>query len=167
MLSYFQTFSILTLFILIIYIINLYYLKWNIDTKEKKLLLIKNIIASILISFGLIKLYNLYEFVSIFSKYDIITQYLPIYAYIFPFLEILLGLSIIIIKKNIYIQKIYQMIVLYTIINLIGIYNGLQSKIPLKCGCMGSYFDLPLSNLTIIENLMILIKTIILIYFTS
>jgi len=89
MLSIFYSFLIISSILLILYIINLYYAKVN---KIKNKQLYKNYIGSILILFGILKLINLNKFVDIFRKYDIIGKHIPLYAFSYPFLEIILGI---------------------------------------------------------------------------
>lgn len=163
MYSLYQTSLLLLTLMIGIYIINLYYLDWKLNTVDKKKIFINNVVGTILLLLGIVKLYNLSSFVSTFNKYDIIGAHIPLYAYIYPFLEIILG--ILFIKQS--SIKLYIFTIVFIFINILGVIKGLQSKHKLKCGCMGSLFDLPLSYLTIIENLFILVKTIILIYLTN
>jgi len=164
MLNIYQTSLLLLTIMTFIYIINLYYLQWNLNTLSKKKQFISNVLGTVLIFLGIIKLYNLSSFVSTFNKYDLIASNVPFYGYIYPFLEIILG---ILFLKQSNIKSLYTVTIIFISINLLGVINGLQSKYKLKCGCMGSFVDLPLSYLTIIENLFILIKTIILLKLTN
>ena len=164
MLGIYQTSLLLLTIMIIIYIINLYYLDWKLNTLEKKKQFINNVLGTVLLFLGIIKLYNLTSFVSTFNKYDLIASNIPFYGYIYPFLEIILG---ILFLKQSNIKSLYIFTIIFIGINILGVINGLQSKYKLKCGCMGSFIDLPLSYLTIIENLFILIKTIILLKLTN
>ena len=95
MLSPTQSFLILFTGFVIIYIINYFYLKQKKTNNQKQIdnrQLMSNIMGTIFIIFGVLKIVNLPKFVEIFSKYDIISQKIPGYAYIYPFIEIALGL---------------------------------------------------------------------------
>ena len=133
-----------------IYILNKIYLDYNkLDKKELK----SNIMATILILFGILKLYDIHKFSNIFQKYDLISKILPIYSYIYPFLEIFLGLNLI-LKKNLIMTKIItKNIMLISIVSiLISLYNGEN----LRSGCIGTFFNVPLSYISISENLLML-----------
>lgn len=164
MLNIYQTSLLLLTIMIIIYLGNLYYLNWNLDTLEKKKTFLHNVVGTVFLLLGIVKLYNLNQFVSIFNKYDIIGSNIPSYGYLFPFLEIILG---ILFLKQSKIRLLYPFTIILITINILGVINGLQSKYKLKCGCIGSFIDLPLSYLTILENLFILIKTGILIHLTN
>jgi hypothetical protein len=100
-----------------------------------------------------LKLYDIHKFSNIFQKYDLISKILPIYSYIYPFLEIFLGLNLI-LKKNLIMTKIItKNIMLISIVSiLISLYNGEN----LRCGCIGTFFNVPLSYISISENLLML-----------
>ena len=109
--------------------------------------------GTILIIFGLLKLYDITKFSQIFRKYDIISQKLPVYSYIYPFLEIALGIA--------YLQK-YKLNFANTIttslmiVSIISVIISLISGQKLRCGCMGSFFHIPLSYVTLSENIIML-----------
>ena len=154
MLSIFRSFLIISFFFTVTYILNYYYLKKkdkSISVPKKKLKY--NFMGSILISFGLLKMYDLNKFVDIFKKYDIITQKITNYGYMYPFIEMGLGVAYL-ARYNIYITNMLTaMFMVISIISvLITMYNGKK----LRCGCMGSFLHIPLSYVTLSENLFML-----------
>ena len=137
----------------VVYISNKLYLDYNKLDKKK---LNKNIMGTILILFGVLKLYNINKFASIFQKYDIISKVIPIYSYIYPFLEIYLGLNFITNTNIKYTQFLTKNLMLISILSVI---MSLHLGEKLRCGCMGSFFHIPLSYVTISENLYMLYLT--------
>lgn len=41
-----------------------------------------------------------------------------------------------------------------------GVYHKLQDKSPFQCACIGAGFNLPLSNFTIAENLVMIVMAV-------
>ena len=150
MLSIFYSFLIISSILLILYIINLYYAKVN---KIKNKQLYKNYIGSILILFGILKLINLNKFVDIFRKYDIIGKHIPLYAFSYPFLEIILG---ILYFYDIEISKVKFVNMTLMLISIISVLISLVNGQKLRCGCLGSFFHIPLSYVTLSENIVMI-----------
>jgi hypothetical protein len=120
----------------------------NSDRIRKKIM--TNIIGTMFIVFGLLKLSNFRKFVEIYPKYDLIAEKYPTYAYIYPIIELYLGYSFL--KMN-HIPFIYYFSMIIVFINLLGIFISLLSGVSISCGCIGGYFNLPLSNVSFVENL--------------
>lgn len=124
-----------------------------------------HVMGWVLVLFGLIKLSDVVGFAEQFSKYDPLAQRSIAYAQSYPFLEITLGILFIL-----------QMFILpATLVTLFiygaSLYGAVQSQLKresLHCVCLGTYFKLPLSTVTIIEaSFMILMCVWMLIMFNS
>ena len=138
-----------------IFIINYYFTKKISKTNDKSnKYLYKNYMGFILIFFGLLKLYDIKQFALIFSKYDLISNKIDVYPYVYPFIEIILGILLI---NNIEISNIIRLIILIMVISVLSVVLTLIKGKNLRCGCMGSFFHIPLSYTTLSENIMMLI----------
>ena len=91
MLSAIQSSIILLSIFFIILFGNYSYLKYRKKEINKNIVM-NNVMGCIFILFGFLKIINLEKFVEIFTKYDIVSQKIPQYAYIYPFIEIILGI---------------------------------------------------------------------------
>lgn len=117
-----------------------------------------NFMGSILIIFGILKLFNLNTFASIFQKYDIISKYVPIYSFIYPFIEIILGLCFLFkYKLNLVKNSTISLMIISIISVIISIIKGQN----LRCGCLGSFFHIPLSYVTLSENIVMILMNIV------
>lgn len=153
MLSNIYSFLLIFLIFTVNYIVNyIYLLHTDKDIKKKKF--INNKMGTLLILFGVLKLVNLHKFVEIFSKYDIISQRFKIYGYLFPFIEIITGILLI---KGHKLQYIYNLINTLMIISIISVSISIVQGKELRCGCLGSFFHIPLSYVTIFENIYMLV----------
>lgn len=102
----------------------------------------------VLVFFGLIKLSDVVGFAEGFANYDPLAKQSIVYAQVYPFLELTLGILFI-------LQLLTFPATLITLfIYSASLYGALQSLIKkesLHCVCIGTYFKLPLSTVTIIE----------------
>ena len=121
----------------------------EIDNKE----LMNRVMGTIFIVFGLLKVVNLKGFAKIFAKYDLVSKHLSFYGYMYPFIEILLGVSFF--YKD-YRMKSYVITIILMIVSLVGVFLSMGKGVSLRCGCLGSFFHIPLSYVTISENIAML-----------
>ncbi|MFA7717394.1 MAG: MauE/DoxX family redox-associated membrane protein, partial [Candidatus Absconditabacterales bacterium] len=98
-------------------------------------------------------LFDLKGFVRSYRKYDIIAKRWHGYAYLFPFLEIVLGLAYLLDANMQYRIAINSGTLLLVAITGIGIFHSLRKKEAIDCVCMGTTFPLPMSNINLWENI--------------
>ena len=156
MLNKTQSFFLILCIFIIIYILSDFYTK-NIDYENfnNKIL---NYMGFIFFIFGLLKLYDIHKFSKIFNKYDIISQKINLYSYFYPFIEIIIGILLI---KNYQIENLIKIIILLMIISISSVLISLYKGKELRCGCLGSFFHIPLSYVTLSENIIMLIMGIL------
>lgn len=98
--------------------------------------------------FGIIKLSDVVGFAVGFAKYDPLAERSIVYAQVYPLLEITLGilfiLQLLILPATLITLFIYSA-------SLYGALQSIMKKETLHCVCLGTYFKLPLSTVTIIE----------------
>jgi len=158
MLSPNKSFILLVLIFLTIIFINVIYIKKFEKKNIQKSKLINRIIGSIFLLFSISKLINLNSFVNIYKKYDIISQLLPIYAYFYPFIELYLAKKYL-FQEN--IKQINKFTMVLMLISIISVFITLFKGDTLRCGCLGSMFHIPLSYITLSENIMMLLMMVI------
>lgn len=102
----------------------------------------------VLIGFGIIKLSDVVGFAKGFAMYDPLAKRSTTYAQTYPFLEIALGVMFI-------LQLLVLPVTLLTLFiysaSLYGALQSLKKKEALHCVCVGTYFKLSLSTVTILE----------------
>ena len=152
MLSTSQSLVLITLIFLFLFGISKF-LTNNILKSQDSNVLIKNYMGIIYIVFGFLKLYDIEKFVNIFRKYDIIANKVEFWAWLYPFIEILLGISLL---SDIFVNKTMKITLVLMIISIISVSISLLKKQNLRCGCLGTFFHIPLSYVTISENVAML-----------
>lgn len=107
-----------------------------------------HVMGFVLIFFGIIKLSDVSGFAHGFSQYDPIAKRSVTYAEAYPFLEI--GLGILFILQLFILPATLITLLVYSA-GLYGAIQSLRNKESLHCVCLGTYFKLPLSTVTISE----------------
>jgi copper chaperone CopZ len=100
--------------------------------------------------FSLFKIINLAEFVNGFARYDLVAKKIKIYSYIYPFLELGLGLLYFF---DYYPTETNLFTLLLMGVTSWGVLKSLVKKNVINCACLGSSLKLPLNYISLLENL--------------
>jgi hypothetical protein len=123
--------------------------------------LMLDFMAGFFLVFGVFKTIKLPAFAEAYEMYDVIAKKSKIYAYIYPFIEISLGLAFLFRFEVITAAWITLVLML---INSVGAYNGIRDKKVLMCACLGSVFKLPMSFVSLGEDLLMAIMAFMIIW---
>jgi copper chaperone CopZ len=110
------------------------------------------------ITFSFFKFLDLRRFSEAYQSYDIVAQVWPSYGMIYPWLELSLGLAYL---ANVQPQFVNLATVVVMSLSLVGVLRAVLSKQPIRCACLGTVFQLPMSTVTIIEDGLMLIMAVI------
>jgi len=147
------------LFIILGYIfiasILLNYKNWNISNA------MLDFMGLFYIIFSFFKILDIKGFSISFRMYDPLAKQAKIYGYIYPFIEVLLGIMFL-IRFGVDIALILTVIVLG--ITTIGVTQTLINKRSIKCACLGTTLNLPMTEATFIENALMIIMAFSLIF---
>lgn len=108
------------------------------------------LMGSSFLIFGLFKFLGYKYFVAMFPMYDIIAKKINAYAFAYPFIELIFA--------GLYFFNLagpYKdiAVLLITGVGAFGIYKNLKSEGKIKCACLGNIIKLPLSKVSLFENL--------------
>ena len=112
------------------------------------------------IVFSFFKILDIKGFSMSFKMYDPLAKKVSIYASIYPFIEILLGIMFL-TRYEVNTALILTVLVLG--ITTIGVTQTLVNKRSIKCACLGTTLNLPMTEATFIENTLMIIMSFILI----
>ena len=105
-------------------------------------------------AFSFFKLLDLRGFQRSFRRYDPLAAALPFYGWVYPFLELVLGLCYI---RDIVPDGILIATILLLGTTTIGVIRVLMQKKQIQCACLGSLLNLPMTEATFIENAIMLV----------
>ena len=94
-----------------------------------------------------------------FRMYDPLAKRIPIYGWIYPFIETSLGLMFL-MRFEVNIALISTLVFLG--ITTIGVTKTLLDKKFIRCACLGTALKLPMTEATFIENIIMIVMAIIL-----
>lgn len=110
------------------------------------------------IAFSFFKMLDLRGFSDAYRGYDLVAKAWPGYGYIYPFVEFGLGLAYI---ANISPWTVNLVTAVVMAVSLAGVLRAVLSKRTIRCACLGTVFQLPMSTVTIIEDGLMLAMAII------
>ncbi|MDT0538225.1 MauE/DoxX family redox-associated membrane protein [Croceitalea sp. P059] len=110
------------------------------------------------IVFSFFKFLDLKGFPESFGMYDPIAKLFPFYGWIYPFLELCLGVMFL-MRFQISTALIITILILG--VTTIGVTRTLLNKKQIRCACLGTALQLPMTEATFIENSIMLVMAII------
>ncbi len=120
-----------------------------------------NFMTGFFLVFSFFKLLDVKAFAESFQMYDLLAAKVPAYGKIYPFIELALGLLCLIHFQEKYV---YTADIIIMGFGALGVIQSVVDKRKIKCACLGTVFNLPMSTVTIIENsLMVIIGIILLV----
>jgi copper chaperone CopZ len=119
--------------------------------------LLTHLLAGFFIGLSYFKLLDVNAFAEKFAEYDPLAKNFPEYGTFYPFIEVLLGLLLISGQMNI-LANVLTIIILT--ITLAGVQQHLQTTDKTQSATIGASFSLPLSKITIAENLIMIMLAI-------
>ena len=109
------------------------------------------------IVFSFFKILDYKNFPRSFAMYDPIAKRVPIYGWIYPAIETVLGLAFL-FRVALNFSLIATIIILG--ITTVGVTRALIDKRAMRCACLGTALKLPMTKATFIENsIMIIMAT--------
>ena len=110
------------------------------------------------IVFSFFKILDLKGFPESFKMYDPLAKTIPLYAKVYPFLELALGI-LFLMRIQIPMALIITIVILG--ITTVGVTKTLLDKKAIQCACLGTALKLPMTKATFIENTIMIIMAII------
>ncbi len=110
-----------------------------------------NFMAGFFLVFSFFKLLDLTGFASSYAMYDLLAKRFYHYGFIYPFIELALGVAYLINFKPMLTNTITLIVMGFS---SIGVILALKNKQKIKCACLGTGFNLPMTTVTFIEDLL-------------
>ena len=117
-----------------------------------------NFMGGFFLTFSFFKLLDLKGFAESYFSYDIVSKRWFGYGYVYPFIELALGLAYVISFHPLLTNSVTFVIMG---MSMIGVLKAVLSKRKIKCACLGAVFNLPMSTVTIVEDSLMIIMSFI------
>ena len=112
------------------------------------------------IIFSFFKILDIKGFSISFRMYDPLAKQVTVYGSIYPFIEVLLGIMFL---TRFEVKTALILTIIFLGITTIGVTQTLINNKSIKCACLGTTLNLPMTEATLIENALMIIMAIILI----
>jgi hypothetical protein len=101
-------------------------------------------------------------FAEAYSTYDLIAQRSKLYAYLYPLIEI--GLGIMYLVQFLPLLANILTLVLMSV-SSVGVALELRKKEPIQCACLGTVFDVPMTKVTLFEDVLMVLMALCMLVF--
>lgn len=121
----------------------------------------RHFMAAFFLTFSFFKMLDLKGFAESYSTYDIVAKKWSSWGYVYAFIELALGIAYF-LNFNALITNITTLVIMS--LSIVGVLQSVLNQRKIRCACLGSVFNLPMSTITIIEDgLMIAMSLVMLI----
>ena len=120
-----------------------------------------NFMGLFYIVFSFFKLLDVKGFAMTFGMYDPLSKVIPTYGFVYPFIELALGIFFL-MRFQIFVSLAITLIILG--ITTVGVAKSLLDKKSIQCACLGSVLNLPMTKATFIENSIMILMAILMIF---
>jgi hypothetical protein len=103
-----------------------------------------------LVVFSMFKFFDMEGFSDGFQMYDLLAKRVRTYAYVYPFIELSLGLGYLSHWRP---MLIYSATIFVLTFGSIGVLRALFKGLDIECACMGTVLHVPLSTVALVEDL--------------
>jgi len=113
----------------------------------------RHFMAGFFLVFSFFKLVDVPAFASSFAGYDLLAGRWIGYGYAYPFIELALGAAYL---ANVVPLAANIATLLVMGLGTIGVLRAVLAKRAIRCACLGTVFNLPMSSVTLIEDVLML-----------
>lgn len=108
-----------------------------------------NFMGGFFIAFSFFKLLDLRGFSDAFRTYDVLARRFRTYAYAYPFIELVLGVAYLVRLAPVTTNLVTVVVMA---LGLVGVTRALAQRRMIRCACLGTVFNLPMSKVAFIED---------------
>lgn len=124
----------------------------------------RHFMAGFFLVFSFFKMLNLNGFAESYVMYDVLARKIPVWAYVYAFVELGLGIAYV-LDFNPFITNLATFSVMT--VSIIGVLRSVLNKQKIQCACLGAVFNLPMSTVTIIEDALMIVMSLGMLFFMS
>lgn len=112
--------------------------------------LMRNFMAGFFLVFSFFKLLDLPGFVDAYESYDLLARSFRPWGFVYPFVELGLGAAYLL---NLYPLVVNGITLVVMLIGAVGVLQSLLNKRTIRCACLGTALNLPMTKITLVEDL--------------
>jgi copper chaperone CopZ len=108
-----------------------------------------NFMGAFFLAFAFFKLLDLKGFADAYRGYDVVAKRIPAYGYVYPFIELSLGAAYVTGFQPLATNLVTLVVMA---VSSVGVIQSLLQKRKIRCACLGTVFNLPMSTVTLVED---------------
>lgn len=108
--------------------------------------------------FGGFKVVRLKGFAMAYREYDVLAKRSAAYGYVYPFAELTLGFSYLYVID---IRVTAVVTIMLMTVSALGVYKKLRLHEPIMCACLGTVFKIPMTWVTLLEDLLMAVMALV------
>tara|TARA_R110000737_G_scaffold2923_8_gene8983 strand:+ start:307610 stop:308365 length:756 start_codon:yes stop_codon:yes gene_type:complete len=112
--------------------------------------MMRHFMAGFFLVFSFFKFLDPPGFVSAYRGYDLIAKKVPVWGWIYPYVELGLGVAYLLALMPLATNVITLVLML---VGAAGVLNALLNKRAIRCACLGTALNLPMTKVTLVEDL--------------
>ena len=112
--------------------------------------LMRYFMAGFFLVFSFFKLLDLRGFADAYRSYDIVARAWPAWGLIYPFAELALGVAYL-LNLNPMVTNLATLALM--LVGAVGVLKALLDKRAIRCACLGTALNLPMTTITLVEDL--------------
>jgi len=119
--------------------------------------------AGFFLVFSFFKLLDVNAFADAYSGYDLLAKRWRGWGLVYPFVELMLGIAYLSHFNPVLTNWVTIIVMGFS---SIGVVRAVASKTQIQCACLGTVFKLPMSTVTIVEDVGMLLMAALMLTFT-
>jgi hypothetical protein len=108
-----------------------------------------HLMAGFFLVFSFFKLLDVRAFADAYRTYDVVAAKWPVWGFVYPFVEMGLGLAYLAHA----VPVVTNLVTLAVMgVSTVGVLKAVLAKRKIRCACLGTVWNLPMSRITLIED---------------
>jgi copper chaperone CopZ len=112
-------------------------------------LLMTRFMGGFFLVFSFFKFLDLRGFAEAYRSYDVLARAIPLWGFVYPFVELALGIAFV-AGWNPVATNVVTLVVM--LVGAVGVFRALLSKTHIRCACLGTALNLPMTTITLVED---------------
>jgi copper chaperone CopZ len=112
--------------------------------------LMRHFMGGFFLVFSFFKLLDLRGFADAYRMYDVVARRAPAWGLVYPFVELALGAAYVVNASPLAVNVVTLVLML---VGSFGVLQALLAKRTIRCACLGTALNLPMTKVTLVEDL--------------
>lgn len=142
--------SLYPLFLIVAYIVGVVAIAAVVADSWSPHFLMRAFMGGFFVVFSFFKLLDLRGFADAYQSYDVLARRWPAWGMIYPFVELALGAAYLLNLNPVAVNLATLVVML---LGALGVLRALLDKRSIRCACLGTVLNLPMTTVTLVEDL--------------